>query len=311
MSDIKATSFRISEDDIAKFKEFADKEGYNQADAFKSIMQTVEMAKAKNMIKDRAKEIEVFQDTINNLMSMFLNSLNVNQTSEERIREELSKELQTKDNTISTMYNQLEDTKSDNKNFKDNNKELTDNLKSISENVKRLNNDIVDKQKNIDKLNSNNDLLQEQLKEYKQYKDDYKKLNNHLEQTKAENEKIKDNNNKLSNDNDLLNNKISANNDMLNFYKKEIENKSKSIEDYKDDMKLLESKYNRQVENIKEEHEKALQEQIKGNIANLSNKHEIDLGKKDLEIGKLNNIIEQLQNKTKRQPVHQEKQPTK
>ena len=83
MADIKATSFRVSDEDIAKFKEFADKEGYNQAEAFKSIMQTVEMAKAKNIIKDRAKEVEVFQNTINDLMSYFLNSLNVNQTSEE------------------------------------------------------------------------------------------------------------------------------------------------------------------------------------------------------------------------------------
>ena len=64
MADIKATSFRINEDDIAKFKEFAEEQGYNQAEAFKSIMQTVEMAKAKNMIKDRGKEIETFQDKI-------------------------------------------------------------------------------------------------------------------------------------------------------------------------------------------------------------------------------------------------------
>ena len=161
MADIKATSFRVSDEDIAKFKEFADKEGYNQAEAFKNIMQTVEMAKAKNIIKDRAKEVEVFQNTINDLMSYFLNSLNVNQTSEERIREELSQELQTKDNTISTMYDQLQEVKAENKALKDNAKELNDNIKIINEEVKKLNNDILDKNKNIDKLNSNNDLLQE------------------------------------------------------------------------------------------------------------------------------------------------------
>ena len=143
MADIKATSFRVSDEDIAKFKEFADKEGYNQAEAFKSIMQTVEMAKAKNIIKDRAKEVEVFQNTINDLMSYFLNSLNVNQTSEERIREELSQELQTKDNTISTMYDQLQEVKAENKALKDNAKELNDNIKIINEEVKKLNNDIL------------------------------------------------------------------------------------------------------------------------------------------------------------------------
>ena len=185
MADIKATSFRVSDEDIAKFKEFADKEGYNQAEAFKSIMQTVEMAKAKNIIKDRAKEVEVFQNTINDLMSYFLNSLNVNQTSEERIREELSQELQTKDNTISTMYDQLQEVKAENKALKDNAKELNDNIKIINEEVKKLNNDILDKNKNIDKLNSNNDLLQENLQEYKKYKDNYKNLENELEQLKA------------------------------------------------------------------------------------------------------------------------------
>ena len=310
MADIKATSFRVSEDDIAKFKEFADKEGYNQAEAFKSIMQTVEMAKAKNMIKDRAKEIEVFQDTINNLMSMFLNSLNVNQTSEERIREELSQELQTKDNTISNLQKQLTENENDIKRVKELSANRYEEIQKLSaagvkqENVNR------ELQKTIDKLNSNNDLLQEQLKEYKQYKDDYKKLNNQLDQLKAEHEELKKNNNKLNNDNELLNNKISANSDMIEFYKNEIVSKDKDIDNYKSDIKEsdikynsqikeLEAKYNTKIEEVKEEHEKALNDQLRNNIDNLNAKHEIELSKKDLEIQKLKNEIEQLKSKPK------------
>lgn len=299
MADIKATSFRINEEDIAKFKEFAEKEGYNQAEAFKSIMQTVEMAKAKNMIKDRAKEIEVFQDTINNLMSYFLNSLNVNQTSEERIREELSQELSTKDNTISTMYEQLQEVKAENKELKESNKELNDNIKAINEDIKKLNNDIIDKNKNIDKLNSNNDLLQEQLQEYKKYKDNYRKLEKELEQLKADHAASKENNNKLSNDNELLNNKINANGDMITFYKDEIEIKNKSIEEYKVNIKELEDKYNKQIQEVKAEHEKAIHEQLENTMSNLNSKNEIELSKKDLEIQKLKNEIEQLQSKPK------------
>lgn len=310
MADIKATSFRVSEDDIAKFKEFADKEGYNQAEAFKSIMQTVEMAKAKNMIKDRAKEIEVFQDTINNLMSMFLNSLNVNQTSEERIRDELSQELQTKDNTISNLYDQLQDIKADNDNLKAGNKELEVAYKSTDDLLNEADKENINKQKTIDKLNSNNDLLQEQLKEYKQYKDDYKKLNNQLDQLKAEHEELKENNNKLNNDNELLNNKISANSDMIEFYKNEIISKDKDIDNYKSDIKEsdikyssqikeLEAKYNTKIQEVKEEHEKALNDQLRNNIDNLNAKHEIELSKKDLEIQKLKNEIEQLKSKSK------------
>lgn len=294
MADVKATSFRVNEEDIAKFKEFADKEGYNQAEAFKSIMQTVEMAKAKNMIKDRAKEIEVFQDTINNLMSMFLNSLNVNQTSEERIREELSQELQTKDNTITILHEQLQDTKNENKELD----RLFNNYKAsekiLREELEKVNADIIEKQKNIDKLNSNNDLLQEQLKEYKTYRDDYKNLNAQFENLKADHEALKENNNKLSNDNELLNNKITANSDMITFYKDEIEIKNKSIEEYKVNTKELEDKYNKQIQEVKAEHEKAIHEQLENTISNLNSKHEIELSKKDLEIQKLNNEIDKL-----------------
>ena len=104
---IKATSFRVNEEDIEKFKEFAQQNGFNQAEAFKSMMNSVEIAKAKEQIKDRAKEIEAFQDLNNRLVNMFLNSLELNMTSEERIRETFSKELNTKDNTIADLQEKV------------------------------------------------------------------------------------------------------------------------------------------------------------------------------------------------------------
>ena len=217
MADIKATSFRVSEEDITKFKEFAEENGYNQAEAFKNMIQTLEMAKSKNMIKDRAKEIEVFQDTINKQMEMFLNSLNVNQTSEERIREELSQELQTKDNTISNLYEQLQEVKAINDELKADNKEYGDALKTTNKLFEDAEKSNADKQKNIDKLNSNNDLLQEQLQEYKQYKEKYKSLEEELEQLKNNNAELQDNNNKLENNINSLNDKLKNNFDMLAF----------------------------------------------------------------------------------------------
>jgi len=120
--------------------------GKIQADGFKSIMQSVEMAQAKNLIKDRAKEVETFQDTINRLMGYYLNSLEVNQSSEERIREELSKELSTKDNTISALYEQVQDLKADNETFKGNEKIKDTIINQADEEVKKLNKDIIDKQ---------------------------------------------------------------------------------------------------------------------------------------------------------------------
>lgn len=294
MSDIKATSFRLNDDDIAKFKKFAEKEGYNQAEAFKSIMQTVEMAKAKNCIKDRAKEIEVFQDTVNTLVNMFLNSLSVNQTSEDRIREELSKELQSKDNTIANLHEQLQKLKIDNDDFKKSSKSLNEEIKATKDEIKRINNVFLEKQKNIDKLNSNNDLLQEQLKEFKQYRDDYSQLNNQFDKLKLEYGELKEANNKYNNENELLKNKISAYSDIVEFYKNEISNKDKDIDNYKKDIKSLDKKYNTKIENIKNEYEKTYSEQLLSKIDNLNDKHEVELSRKELENKKLTNEINKL-----------------
>lgn len=294
MADIKATSFRVSEDDISKFKEFADKEGYNQAEAFKSIMQTVEMARAKNMIKDRGKEIEVFQDTINNLMSMFLNSLNVNQTSEERIREELQKELSTKDNTISTMYEQLQELKADKSSLEINSKEMESKSKELQEQLQKANAEISEKSKSIDKLNSNNDLLQEQLQEYKKYKEQYKALEKQLDQLKADNSNKDNTINDLTNSNKQFQDKLNNNADMISFYKENISKLESDIGTYKADIKILEDTYKREVAEVKVEHQKALEGQQVALQEQYSSKIAVEVSKKDVEIQKLQNQIEQL-----------------
>ena len=103
MAEIKGTSLRVNEDDLKKFKEYMKEFDLTQAETFQAIINSFEMAKAKNLITDRAKEIEVFQSTVNNLTSMFISSLAINQTSEERIRESLSAELNTKDKLISNL----------------------------------------------------------------------------------------------------------------------------------------------------------------------------------------------------------------
>lgn len=294
MAEIKATSFRVSEEDIAKFKEFAEEQGYNQAEAFKSIMQTVEMAKAKNMIKDRGKEIETFQDTINRLMSMFINSLEVNQTSEERIREELSKDLQTKENTIGYLHEELQNLKSRCSELESRYKDSTDALNIITEKNDDLLEDIKDKQKNIDKLNSNNDLLQEQLQEYKEYKVNYKKLEQQISELESKNSSLQKDIDIKNNSIDQLKGEIENNQKIQEFYKNALEDKNKTIAEYKSDMKALENKYNKSISEIKEEHnqyiatlkienEKSLEEKLSNSI----NRYEIEISKKDLEIDKL------------------------
>ena len=293
MADIKATSFRINEEDIAKFKEFADKEGYNQAEAFKSIMQSFEMAQAKGIIKDRAKEIGTFQDTINKLMGYYLNSLEVNQNSEERIREELALQLDTKDKTINNLQSDIENVRNAKSEVDDLFGRAQKTLKEkLTENIE-IKEDIKNKQTTIDKLNSNNDLLQEQLQEYKQYKDDYKLLEKELEQLKADNSTNVNTISSLENNNKQLKDKIANDAEMIDFYKS-------NNEELKDNIKVLEQQHKQELQAVKADNEKVLEKELKAISDQLQSKHDVEIAKKDLDLQKLQNEIEQLKAKSHR-----------
>lgn len=305
MAEIKATSFRINEDDLAKFKEFADKEGYNQAEAFKSILNTVEMATAKNLIKDRAKEVETFQDTINRLMGYYLNSLEVNQNSEERIREELQKELTTKDNTISNLQEQLDKFKIDNNNLKDTSKEISNKNNILQDQLDKSIKENEDKINSLEIANRNNTNLQDQLAEYKEFKNENVTIKKQLEHLQ---EALTEKSNTIStliNNIKQLEDKTKTDTDMINFYKEQLDaNKeekrdlSKSLvekeKSHKEEINVLGEKSKIDILELKETHKIAIAEKIE----QLNSKHELELGKKDFESTQLRNELEQLKSKT-------------
>ena len=334
MGEIKPVSFRILEEDQEKFKQFASESGFNQAEAFKSLINTWEMAQAKTQVGDRAKEIETFQDTINNLMGMFINSLAINQTSEERIREQLSLELNTKDLTIQDLQTERNKLKENFKSIEESNKEVVSNNKVLSDEVKKI-------QKELDIKIETDKNQQEQIAtlngivtEYKGYKE----INNKLD---AENKKlvseisIKDNTVKQ------LEGELKNNVDMITFYKEqlgsskdEIKGLNKSIADkekvykseikeledkykeeikalnesildkeksHKTDIKELEDKHKKEVLDVKELYKSTLddktkeyQEQFKKAELEFKEKLDFQLQKKELEIDKLNNELENL-----------------
>jgi Na+-transporting NADH:ubiquinone oxidoreductase subunit NqrA len=87
---------------------------------------------------------------------------------------------------------------------------------------------------------------------------------------------------------------------MLEFYKNNMADLKDTIEGYKKDIKLLEDEYKQEVINVKAEQQNLLEKQIQGNTDMLNNLHLIELQKKDLEIQKLNNALEQLQHNPKK-----------
>ena len=293
-NEIKAVSFRLAEDDIQKFREFADEQGLNQAEMFQSLMNSFEMAKAKGMITDRAKEIEVFQDTVNTLMNMFINSLAINQTSEERIRETLSLELNTKDKTIADLQSREKDLKIEferidkdlDKSLKTGN-ELAVNLENANKEIEQKNNIINNQQEQINTLNSI-------VTEYKSYKD----INKELELRNIElNNKLTD----TLHSNSDLQSKIENLENIKEFYKSEVESLkneikevNKNIKDieksYKDEIKdlnnsrreelnVLDDKYKSEIEELKKELTEKFNEDMKNKIEFEKSKYQLELDK--------------------------------
>lgn len=278
----KVTSMRLNEDDLEQFKEFAKENGLNQQQAFNSLLNMVKLENAKEKLGDRSKSIETFKDTINRAIGMYINSLEENVVAEDRIREELSKELNTKDNTISNLQEQLQKVKADYISLEEKGEHLSE-VKEVSEKeVKRLEKDILEKTNNLDIANRNNNNLQDQLAEYKMYKDNYKVLKDELD-------KLKEDNVNLINDNKQLNDKLINYKDMLEFYKNQIEQQHQDIKSLNISMEnkeiasnahieALDAKYKEQVSNVKDLYKSTL---------------EFELQKKQLEIEKLS------KNKTK------------
>lgn len=268
-NEIKAVSFRLAEDDIQKFREFADEQGLNQAEMFQSLMNSFEMAKAKGMITDRAKEIEVFQDTVNTLMNMFINSLAINQTSEERIRETLSLELSTKDQTIADLQSREKNLKSkleisdkDLDVYLKQSNELAVKLENANKEIEQKNSIINNQQEQINTLNSI-------VTEYKSYKD----INKELELNNIElNNKITD----ALHSNSDLQSKIENLESIKEFYKSEVESLKNEIKEVNKNIKDIEKSHKDEIKALNNAH----REELNG----LDDKYKADIEKLKKEL---------------------------
>lgn len=274
-NEIKAVSFRLGEEDVQKFREIADEQGLNQAEMFQSLMNSFEMAKAKGMITDRAKEIEVFQETVNSLVNMFINSLAINQTSEERIRETLSLELNTKDKTIADLQQYKENVKEKAKEDEEKIKELEITLKdltsSLEKNIKELeqkSNIIANQQEQINTLNSI-------VTEYKQYKD----INKELE---IKNNELNSNLTDVLHSNSDLKSKMENLESMKEFYKAEVESLKAESKELNKNIKDMEKANKSEIKALKKELTDKFNEE-------LTSKLEVEKIKYQLELDKISN----------------------
>ena len=295
----KTSTLRINAGDEESFKQYLKDNGYTQAEGFKNLVALMELDNAKEQLSDRAKEIDTFRDTVNKLIGFYINSLEVNQVAEERIREEVKKELSTKDNTIRNLQEQLQEQKEKIEEIKAESKEISKDNKAFASEKEKAFEDIKAKEKENETLAGNNKMLQEQvitlnsiITEYKDLKD----LNIKLE---AENKELKGTHQKFKTELEQLNNKLINADDMLKFYKEQVAELKEEVKEFNKNISDRENNYKAEIKALEEKNIKEL-DKVKAEVQeNLNSKHEVELEKKSIEIDKLKNMINQLQDKLK------------
>ena len=99
MEELKARSFRISEEVSAKLKELCENFD-NQNSALSALLNAYEVQNAKTTLKDRQTDIADYDTHIQAIQSAFLRSLELNENAEKRIKTEFINLLNSKDQTI-------------------------------------------------------------------------------------------------------------------------------------------------------------------------------------------------------------------
>lgn len=279
MNENKRVTFRLNEEEIEKFKAFTEEYNISQADGFAKLIECMELSKAKTVIVDRAKEIGALENHLAAIQSIYLTALEINQNAEDTIKENYSKELNSKDQTIIDLQEKIKTLKEvaeQSKEVEKTNKELNKNIEDVT---KQLN----DKVEEVKKVNESNSTLNGIVAEYK----GYKAINIDLEKSNAKlKEEILDS---TTAHKDLENKLVAVQNELNNikeFYQQQLkEVKSDNKQTIADNGQT----YENSIKEMKVDHKSEIQElkqEYKENISELKAEHkqELESLKKEIEL---------------------------
>lgn len=188
---------------------------------------------------------------------MFINSLSINQSSEERIRETLSLELNSKDKIITELQEAKDNLSAEVKVLQDDLKTTETTLDKVNEGNIKLNISIDEKDHLINNAQEQISTLNSIVAEYKKYKD----INVEL---KSENDSLKENEFKLNHKLIDVENSLKNTEDMRDFYKAEVEVLKGNVDslnaniktleaEHKEAIKALETRHKSEIDKLKEE----------------------------------------------------------
>ena len=100
MGEIKQANFRIDTEAADAFRQFCEEQGFNQAQGFDHLIQVLELNRAKAGIEGRLTEITTFEEYVKKIMDAYLNSLQIAQNTEERVREDFKNDIVLRDRAL-------------------------------------------------------------------------------------------------------------------------------------------------------------------------------------------------------------------
>lgn len=96
----KQVNFRIDPDSAEAFRQFCTSHGMNQAQGFDHLLQVLELNNAKAATPGRIVEIENFERLLKDILSAYINSIELSSNAELRVQEHFQSDLKRKDRTI-------------------------------------------------------------------------------------------------------------------------------------------------------------------------------------------------------------------
>lgn len=186
MKDIKTTTMRLSEQTISDFRKIAETEGFTHEQCLSSLLNAFTMQNAKGLIKDRKKEIEIFEEYINRLQNLYLASLESNMTSEEVIREEFKNQISEKDKIIMDLNKTISDFKENQTSNKETLEELKKQVEDKNAALKAYDAVLNQNKLQITQLTKEKDSVLEKLQGLNQFIDENKELKANLKEFEIE-----------------------------------------------------------------------------------------------------------------------------
>lgn len=241
MSEIKPATFRLDTDTTDRFKDLASTLGVTQDKMLQDLISTFELDQAKNTLVDRGKEIEEFQSIAHRMIRIYMNSLELNQSSEERIKEKFTEQLIQKQDLITNLQEQVKKLKEDNKSKETLLSITLDDKKKLSTEVNNIKSTLDTKESLIKEYVSKIDTLTSLVTEYSVYKDSIEEVKIELDAEKKSNDVLIYETKNLKLENDSL--------------KEQLEVLQSRVSEYKETIKEMKADHKENINELKSEKE--------------------------------------------------------